>query len=201
MGWNWDFRQTQELEIPKYSVIPAPQITDDNTLGLHFDYSIPAATGANTPTSVIDDNNSVMNNPLLHLPGYPPALLSASRDMVLHPVFSRYVAANPDYNIFSQTELPNNGYTKPTPMDTTDDGTSDISTSSNFSWLSNCNSLSSEAARELFDYYTHMPIVSNNFVTSVDDIFGPANNHSPNITATDIAGQMFPAIRSDTVSA
>lgn len=47
-GWNWDFKQSQEIKIPKYSIIPVPKITDDNALGLHFDYSIPAAH-ANTP--------------------------------------------------------------------------------------------------------------------------------------------------------
>lgn len=151
-GWNWDFQRAQELEIPKFSILAAPQITDDNALGLHFDYSIPAAR-ANTPTSVINDNDSLMENSLL----YPPGLLSKSRDMVLHPIFSHYAAAKPDYDVFSQTVLTDNGYTSPTPMDTSDDAASDVSTSSDFSWLSTCNSLTSEAARELFDLHTRMP--------------------------------------------
>lgn len=156
------------------------------------------------PSSVISDNDSLMNNFLLYSPTTSlNMILSDSHDMVLHPILSHYAIANPDYDVFSKTELLNNGYTEPTPMDTSDDSGSDTlsSTGSDFSWLSTCNLLSSEAACEFFDITARMHIVVDDFVTSVDDYVASLGDNSYDITATDIAGNSFPPILLDIVNA
>lgn len=147
----------------------------------------------NSPATSDSDSDSFMESSLLTSPVTSLGPLSTSRDVVLHPYHSYYSRAHPEYNVFSQTVLVDNGYVNAGwDMDTSDNASSSGSDISQACSISTCSSLN-----------THLPddqATRTPFPILIDDTFTTNDDTMVQFTATDVASNStFSTFRSDII--
>lgn len=201
-GWDWHFHQTQLADVPTNLYHNQPIIDANNALGLHLTYrpddrDILSPTPPNSEASPTISHLDLIQPPI-PLEQHPVA----PTDMVLHPIYSHYAQAYPNYDVFSRTRLVDNGYIDVVMGDETTEseaGSTCSDTSSSFSDCHSCHSLpisSNEASQDL--YHMQFPIMFEDIV--MEDV-SESGDEERQSTASDLAANMFPVLRSDIVNA